>query len=267
MKKYLFLILSITLFYSCTPESESRLNPELTNDIVKYINDNNLNAIKTDSGLYYVILKEGTGDTPDPDSSVRTKLKGSYLNGNVFSEDGPNGTAVDLALQIPGIVEGLQLFKEGGEGILLIPSELAFNDGFAIVVDVNLIDVIDNEADILAYINNNNLNAQKTDSGLYYIINNEGSGASATSNSNVTVAYKGYLLDGTVFDESNIQGTSFNLNQVIPGWQEGIPLFKEGGEGTLLIPYQLGYGLQGRDPIIPGGTVIAFDINLISIND
>ena len=108
--------------------------------------------------------------------------------------------------------------------------------------------------------------ATKTDSGLYYVINNEGTGSSyPTSNSNVTVAYKGYFLDGTVFDESDADGISFNLNQVIPGWTEGITYFKEGGDGILLIPYNLGYGVYGNNTI-PRVSVLIFDVNLKSIN-
>jgi FKBP-type peptidyl-prolyl cis-trans isomerase FkpA len=121
------------------------------------------------------------------------------------------------------------------------------------------------EADILKYIEDNNLNATKTDSGLYYVINNEGTGTRPTSTSNVTVAYKGYFLDGTTFDQSNSSGISFGLNQVISGWTEGIQLFKEGGDGILLVPYSLGYGANGRGSI-PGGAVLIFDVKLISVN-
>ena len=120
------------------------------------------------------------------------------------------------------------------------------------------------EADIIQYIEDNNLNAIRSNSGLYYVINNEGSGARPASNSNVTVAYKGYLLDGTVFDQ-NSSGLSIGLNQVISGWTEGIQLFKEGGEGVLLIPSNLGYGNNGSGSI-PGGAILVFDIKLISVN-
>ena len=122
-----------------------------------------------------------------------------------------------------------------------------------------------NNEDILAYIEKNNLDAQKSDSGLYYVINELGSGEHPTATSNVTVAYKGYFLDGKIFDESGAYGISFNLQQVIKGWTEGITYFKEGGKGKLLIPSHLGYGPNGR-PGIPGGAVLVFDIHLISVN-
>jgi len=89
------------------------------------------------------------------------------------------------------------------------------------------------EQDIIQYIEDNNLNATRSNSGLYYVINNEGSGVRPTSTSNVTVDYKGYFLDGVVFDESNSNGISFRLNEVIQGWTEGITYFREGGNGIL----------------------------------
>ena len=121
------------------------------------------------------------------------------------------------------------------------------------------------EADIIQYIEDNNLNAIRSNSGLYYVIHNEGSGPRPTSTSNVTVAYKGYFLDGVVFDESDSNGITFGLNQVIQGWTEGITYFREGGNGILLVPYQLGYGEAGRGSI-PGGSVLIFDIRLLSVN-
>jgi len=121
------------------------------------------------------------------------------------------------------------------------------------------------EQDIIQYIEDNNLNATRSNSGLYYVINNEGSGTRPTSASNVTVDYKGYFLDGVVFDESNSNGISFRLNEVIQGWTEGITYFREGGNGILLVPYNLGYGESGRGSI-PGGSVLIFDIRLISVN-
>jgi FKBP-type peptidyl-prolyl cis-trans isomerase FkpA len=122
-----------------------------------------------------------------------------------------------------------------------------------------------NEQVILDYITENNLVAQKSATGLYYIINESGTGGQPNSNSNVTVAYKGYYTNGTVFDQSDAQGISFNLNGVIPGWTEGIAYFKEGGSGVLLIPSRLAYGANDYRGI-PGGSVLIFDVALLSIN-
>tara|TARA_R110001583_G_scaffold145096_1_gene297067 strand:- start:1018 stop:1467 length:450 start_codon:yes stop_codon:yes gene_type:complete len=120
------------------------------------------------------------------------------------------------------------------------------------------------EDDIIQYIEDNNLTAQRSDTGLYYVISKQGDGVAPTSNSNVTVNYKGYFLNGSVFDQSSSSGISFNLQGVIKGWTEGITYFNEGGEGILLIPSQLGYGSNYYNGI-PGGSVLIFDIKLLNV--
>ncbi len=114
---------------------------------------------------------------------------------------------------------------------------------------------------IKEYIASHGLNAQSTGSGLYYVIDNPGNGKTPHYNSDVQVAYKGFLTDGTVFDESSSTGIWLNLQQVIIGWQEGIPLFNEGGSGTLLIPSSMGYGNQATGNI-PPNSVLIFEITL-----
>jgi FKBP-type peptidyl-prolyl cis-trans isomerase FkpA len=125
--------------------------------------------------------------------------------------------------------------------------------------------VAKNELDIKAYIAKNNLTAQRSDSGLYYVITNPGTGAQPNATSNVTVAYKGYFTNGTVFDQSSAAGIPFGLNQVIKGWTEGIQYFKTGGNGVLLVPAHLAYGSSDFNGI-PGGSVLIFDVKLISVN-
>ncbi|TRX36785.1 peptidylprolyl isomerase [Flavobacterium sp. ZT3R18] len=125
--------------------------------------------------------------------------------------------------------------------------------------------VAKNDKEITDYIAKNKLTAQKSDTGLYYVITEAGTGAQPTAASNVTVAYKGYFSNGTAFDQSTSAGISFGLNQVIKGWTEGIPHFKTGGSGILLVPAHLGYGNNAVGPI-PGGSVLIFDVKLIKVN-
>ncbi|WP_324027025.1 FKBP-type peptidyl-prolyl cis-trans isomerase [Maribacter sp. BPC-D8] len=121
-----------------------------------------------------------------------------------------------------------------------------------------------NEKEINVYLSANDLVSETTASGLHYIIENPGDGAKPSASSNVTVAYKGYFLDGEVFDQNN-SGFTTGLDKVIAGWTEGIQLFNEGGNGMLLVPAHLGYGsFDFRS--IPGGSVLIFDIELVSVN-
>jgi len=110
------------------------------------------------------------------------------------------------------------------------------------------------------YLAENDLTAKATTSGLYYIIDNQGTGVKPSISSTVTVKYKGMLLSGSVFDSRT---ASFPLTNVIEGWQEGIPLFNAGGTGTLFVPSGLGYGPKGNSSI-PANSILIFDVYLIS---
>lgn len=102
-----------------------------------------------------------------------------------------------------------------------------------------------------------------TSTGLTYLITTEGTGAKPTATSNVKVNYKGYLLDSSVFDQSTAP-VSFNLQQVIQGWKEGLTYFKKGGSGKLFVPSDYGYGSQAK-PGIPANSVLIFDIDLLDV--
>lgn len=114
------------------------------------------------------------------------------------------------------------------------------------------------------YLLDNNLQATGTSSGLYYIIEDEGNGDGFPEiSSTISVHYTGYLLDGVVFDETETNPYEGVLSELILGWQEGIPLFKNGGKGKFFIPSHLGYGRE-QVSIIPGNSVLIFDIELVN---
>lgn len=110
--------------------------------------------------------------------------------------------------------------------------------------------------------------ATPTASGLKYVIVNEGAGEHPKPTSKVTVHYKGLLTDGTQFDSSYDRGQtiSFGLNQVIPGWTEGLQLMKPGGKAYLLIPPNIGYGSQGAGGLIPPNATLFFQVELFKID-
>lgn len=112
---------------------------------------------------------------------------------------------------------------------------------------------------------------QATDSGLQFLLLSERVDESERqcpeASDQVTVHYEGQLLDGTVFDSSIKRGEpiSFGLNQVIPGWTEGLQLMAVGEKARLFIPSELGYGNR-RVGNIPGGSLLIFDVELIAVN-
>lgn len=108
---------------------------------------------------------------------------------------------------------------------------------------------------------------QKTDSGLMYFVLEEGEGESPDPTDRVTVHYTGWLVNGQKFDSSVDRGqpATFGLNQVIGGWTEGVSMMKPGAKYKFIIPPALGYGERGAPPRIPGGAVLIFDVELISV--
>lgn len=115
-------------------------------------------------------------------------------------------------------------------------------------------------------------NAQKKDvvttsSGLQYKILKKGTGPKPDADSSVTVNYEGKLINGKVFDSSYKRGqpATFQVNQVIKGWQEALQMMPEGSTWDVYIPANLAYGDQAVPGIGPNQTLI-FKVNLIKVN-
>jgi FKBP-type peptidyl-prolyl cis-trans isomerase FklB len=108
---------------------------------------------------------------------------------------------------------------------------------------------------------------QATESGLQYEIIEEGNGETPAAEDQVRVHYTGELISGEVFDSSRERGepVTFGLNQVIPGWTEGLQLMSEGSRAKLYIPADLAYGPGGNQRIDPNETLV-FDVELLEIN-
>lgn len=107
-----------------------------------------------------------------------------------------------------------------------------------------------------------------TKSGLQYEVLTPGKGeCSPKATDTVVCHYEGRLVSGKVFDSSyeRNQPAEFGLNQVIPGWTEGLQLMSEGAKFRFYIPYLLGYGEQGAGPSIPPYSTLVFDVELISV--
>lgn len=141
--------------------------------------------------------------------------------------------------------------------------------------DINTID---------QYLEENGIEAQETESGLRYVITEEGTGAQPVAGDSVKVNYSGQLLDGTYFDTSfealarehdlydeNRPGgyvpLEFQLGRrrVIQGWDEGISLMKEGGKAKFYIPSGLAYGPRDRSEVIKANSILMFDVELVEV--
>jgi len=116
--------------------------------------------------------------------------------------------------------------------------------------------------------NGNRPGVKTTPSGLEYEVITEGTGKKPKASNRVSVNYSGKLLDGTEFDSSYKRGEpiEFRLNEVIPGWTEGVQLMKEGAKYRFFIPSKLAYGTEGTPggPIGPNETLI-FEVELLKV--
>jgi len=232
-------------------------------------------AQKTASGLAYKILKSGGGKKhPAAEDTVKVHYTGWTTDGNMFDSSVTRGQPLEFPLNrvIKGWTEGMQLLAEGDQARLWIPQDLAYGGrpgapAGMLVFDVELLGIkeapkpIPAPADVKAV----PAGAKKTKTGLAYKVLTKGKGKEhPTAQNMVEVHYTGWQAkDGKMFDSSVLRGQTavFQLNQVIPGWTEGVQLMVEGEKTRFWIPEELAYkGMPGA----PQGMLV-FDVELVKI--
>lgn len=124
------------------------------------------------------------------------------------------------------------------------------------------------QLEISKYLTENNITVEPTSSGLYYILVSEGTGYQPVAGKKVKVHYTGTFLNGEKFDSSYDRNEPIEFplgtGAVIPGWDEGISMMKEGGKARLIIPSKIAYGDQDRGPI-KAFTPLAFEVELVEV--
>ena len=137
-------------------------------------------------------------------------------------------------------------------------------DMIAAMAEQNRLD----SATIAQYLEENNIDAEATESGLRYQITQKGRGVQPAAGDSVFVNYRGTLLDGTEFD-SSVEGGPLGFilgqQQVIAGWDEGIGLLNKGGKAMLYVPSPLAYGPQARSAVIGENAILVFDVELVDV--
>lgn len=111
--------------------------------------------------------------------------------------------------------------------------------------------------------------AERNSTGLRSVVLRTGEGPLAARGDEVSVLFRGELLDGTVFDEATDPAKPFTFRLgrgvVIDGWDYGIALMREGEKRLLIIPHELGYGSRGRSPTIPRKATLIFEVELLKV--
>ncbi len=257
-----------------TPARAETVMPETPSDVQAPPAD----AAKTASGLASKVLQAGKGEhKPAAADTVTVHYSGWTTDGKLFDSSVKRGQPTSFPLNgvIKGWTEGLQLMVEGEKRRFWIPANLAYGEnpgggrpGGLLVFDVELISIKQapkppaTPEDVAAA----PASAEKTASGIASRVLTKGSGtAHPKASDQVKVHYSGWTTDGKMFDSSVMRGESivFPLNQVIPGWTEGVQLMVEGEKRRLWIPGKLAYG-DTAPPGAPSGTLV-FDVELLEI--
>ena len=285
MKKCILLFSIISVFWSCSGDSELSLEEQLSVDVAKidaYISANNLTNVQVSgSGLRYISTSVGNGELHEPGDIAVIHYEGKLLDGSTFDSSldrDPFVFQVGVGSVIAGFDEGVRNINIEGSGIILIPSYLGYGSGGSGSIGANEVLIFDiqvlsdaqiNDLDFAKmdeYVSASSLeDLEETDSGIIYKITTAGQGDNAKDGDEVAISYKGYLLDGTVFDQSTSTfDYTVGTDGLIAGWNESVYLLNEGAKGTFIIPSTLAYGRSGANAI-PPNTVLIFDIELVEI--
>lgn len=274
----LVLATSTTVHAESVPDPEKPATtsamPETPSDVAAAPAD----ATKTASGLASKVLQAGKGDKhPAAADTVTVHYSGWTTDGKLFDSSVKRGQPTSFPLNgvIKGWTEGLQLMVEGEKRRFWIPGALAYGDTAAggrpsglLVFDVELISIKQAPKppavpeDVAAAPES----AEKTASGISSKVLTKGTGTvHPKATDQVKVHYSGWTTDGKLFDSSITRDEPivFPLNQVIPGWTEGVQLMVEGEKRRLWIPGKLAYG-DTAPPGAPAGTLV-FDVELLEI--
>jgi FKBP-type peptidyl-prolyl cis-trans isomerase FkpA len=303
------LLAALILLNSCEEDDGSDAIAQEQRYFDLYMGSNYPDAVPQESGLYYIINGEGTGSQAGaddwvlinhvsytlPDDNVYdTYIERVASDNRMYDENamyGPfkmhNGTLND------GFTEGLSQMHEGGSGTILFTSDLGYgsvNTGSvganrSLKYEIELLEVLGpdieayEEAKIMAYTDTiagvDSIYNATMDTVMYFVIDEATDGAPVGIDSTIQIAYKGYLTDGRVFDESAedapLEFTVGDEAGVIEGWNLGMQRFKLGEKGRLIIPFALAYGEQGKSTdkghvSIPAYETLVFDVEVISVN-
>ncbi|QNL21670.1 FKBP-type peptidyl-prolyl cis-trans isomerase [Hyphobacterium sp. CCMP332] len=263
----------------------------------------------TEKGLEYKLLNDAEGPVANIGDMLTFNMVLYKNEDSVITSTWETGNPIKTPLQEPGfngdVSEGFALMSVGDSAFFKVPIDSLFKgrmnnmppflQGAKYLSYTIKMENIQTQEEVQAekeaaqaeqkqtddnliqdYLSANGIEAEKTESGIYYTITDEGDGTHPTIQNQVTVHYTGKLLNGNVFDSSipenmpERQGMSgepvtFPLSGVVRGWQEGIPLLSKGGSGVLYIPSYLAYGAQSPSPAIPANSVLIFEVELLDI--
>jgi peptidylprolyl isomerase len=199
-----------------------------------------------------------------------THVATPHLNGKhtVFGKVITGQDVVD-SVEESDVIKSIEIIRVGKEAESFKTDQNAFNNALAMIKVKGNKKEEERLTKIKETISQKWPEAQKTTSGLRYVIKKEGAGESPKPGTTIAVHYTGRLLENNrKFDSSHDRGEPLKfkvgVSQVIPGWDEALLDMKKGEERTIIIPPELGYGSRGAGGVIPPNAWLVFDVELVS---
>lgn len=236
---------------------------------------------ETDEGLRFTVLEEGNGEMPEEGSSVFFHFSGWLEDGTSIgsSYQSPQPLQINIGREeiMPGWDLALGQMQVGEKSQFIIPPELALGEvgsppvippNATLIFEFELLEILPPPPPPTSVEEDEYIT---TDSGLQYVILEEGDGEMPEAGDLVSVNYRGWLAeDGFQFDNSYDRGQPFEFvlgqGSVIPGWDEGVALLSVGDKAQFVIPAELAYGPSGSGSIPPDSTLI-FEVELLEISE
>ena len=282
-----------TLLTGCEKPGEAlttRKQRENEAEIQAYITQNNINATKTDQGIWFFRTKANpAGQAPQTGDQVRYHYIARRLDGVIVDSTNIAGNVPASVILASGNTVGITLgryaavlqLKEGEEGSVLVPAALDGGRVGSLLLpqyspvryDLRIVTIRNEKQQIENYIKTNNLTVTTLTSDTVRVIKTltqPADSAAIVTGKTVTLNYTGYRLDGSIFD-SNQAGTfrvQIGARQVVPGFESGLTALRAGEKATIIFPSSLGYGIQGTGngaaQILPY-TPLRFDLQIVKV--
>ena len=275
MKKVLTILLTIaTIAVSAQNKGKEKGADKPKSQKVK-----NPKTVKTASGLEYTITEKGSGIKAQIGDKVVVHYTGKLTNDTVFDSSVKRGQPFEFVVGqgqvIKGWDEAFQLLQVGDKATIKFGPELGYGAqangaipaNSTLIFDVELLNVVPAVRQWEA----KGKDTMKTASGLKYIIIKENkTGAKVEPGTIAEFHFSGYLAaDGKKFDSSVEREKPLSVkvgqHQLLPGWDEGIALMREGEKAKLIIPPSLALGEKGHPPMIPANATLIMDVEVLSV--
>lgn len=250
------------------------------NDKLQPYDTEGKDTLTTPSGIKYIIVKEGEGESPTKSNWAYFHFTGYLPSGQIFDASVLRGEPVRINPGemefIPAWDEIVQLMRPGAKFHVIVPPSMGYGEhGIPGVVppnttlrfDMELL-LVSEKREIVPF-ECEGKDTVKTESGLKMIHVTEGEGENPNENDVVKIHFTGYLENGKMFQSSLETDDpvifAVGQKQVIDGLDEAVKYMRPGGKMRVFVPWQLGYGEEGYSPIIPEKANLIFDIELISV--